>query len=157
MQWIIFTSHCFSHSFFFFAASSSAISCSRCRFLQTQRIVSNKMSLTTETAHKRLLSLSSLHKSVDKKYRGQERTENAETYSKLPSKFPECRFFQQDKQSSTDGAAFLYTNRRESKSCLTKKRIYSSTDCQHLILQISFLFHSILKTTTNEQHNLPSQ
>ena len=30
----ILTSHSFSHSFFFFAASSSAISCSRCRFLK---------------------------------------------------------------------------------------------------------------------------
>ena len=31
------TSHSFSHSFFFFAASSSAISCSRCRFLEKRR------------------------------------------------------------------------------------------------------------------------
>lgn len=34
----ILTSHSFSHSFFFFAASSSAISCSRCRFLQKKEI-----------------------------------------------------------------------------------------------------------------------
>ena len=33
----ILTSHSFSHSFFFFAASSSAISCSRCRFLEKRR------------------------------------------------------------------------------------------------------------------------